>query len=675
MQFRASKSWFHLYRALGGAVVAWGLLSLPAAAQTAPQGVIPQPPIPANQPAPLSAEQLQTWRAALDQSPVPAHMGCFSAKYPSAAWADVPCVTPPNRPYWPSNAGGTPAHGGGTTTGPSAVGNGNDYVATTGPLISSATGSFPKVSGVLNEADSGTANRYSLQLNTNFFTGTPACNTAANPSNCEGWEQFVYSNSGTAFIQYWLIDYATTCPSDWNTAGKDCWKNAPQGAAYGPEPITNLSGEEVTGSTNGTTDTIKVSGPGGTASASNTTTVLGLANYWFNAEFNIVGDCCSSRANFNSGVTIKVNTQVNTGGTAAPGCAVNGTTGETNDTNLVAPCTTTKGSKPSITFSESNPPGSIWVYTGTPCNDTSCPGWQELDNNNESVRIDATGTNLYQLWNNGNVYKYDGTPCSSTCPGWKRLFDDPNTWEIVAGGNHLYQYEDDGKLWEYVSGTEWRLLDDNTSITTMVTASGGLYELHSNGAIWAFTGSPCTSTAGTDCPGWQQIDNNANTVQLATGLSNLYEMHKDGTIWKYTNTPCSGSTCPGWKQIGNNPNALEMVAGGNNLYELDTTGAISKYTGTACTKTGCTGWQMLDNNPAAMQIAADTNSNLYELHTDGRLWKYTGTPCIGNSCGGWQMIDNNTWIGRIVASSGLLYELHGIQTPMPAHANVCYGCR
>ena len=664
MQFSVSNSrtGSRLCHVLFGAAVALGL-SLPASAQTPTQASAPAAPTL------LSAAQLQTWRAALALNPPPAHIGCFSAKYPSAAWTDVPCVTPPNCPY-------RPAHAGTSAAGPKIVGNGNDYVAGTNNLITSATGSFAKVAGVLNEGDGGTANRYSLQLNTNFFYGTAACNTAANPANCQGWEQFVYSNSAGAFIQYWLINYATTCPSGWNTGGKDCWKNAPGGAAYGPEPITNLSGEQVTGSTNGTTDTIQISGPGGTASASNTGTVLGLADFWNNAEFNIVGDCCGSTANFNSGVTLKVSTQVNSGTTAAPACGIAGTTGETNNTNLVAPCTTIKGSKPGISFSESNPPGSIWVYTGTPCNGTTCTGWQELDNNNESVRIAATSTNqLYQLWNNGAVYKYDGTPCSgSSCPGWKRLFNDPNTWEIVAGGNHLYQYENDGKLWEYISATEWNLLDDNTTITTMVAASGGLYELHNNGAIWQFTGTGCTNTNGNDCPGWQQIDDNADSVALTTGLDNLYEMHKDGTIWKYTNTPCTGASCPGWKQLGNNGNALAMEAGGNNLYELDTTGAIWKYTGTACSKTACTGWQQLDNNPAAMEITADNESNLYELHTDGTVWKYTGTPCSGNSCGGWQMIDDNPWIGRIAASSGMLYELHVVQVPT-ARANICYECR
>ncbi len=658
MQFPAPRTGLHLIRAVCGAVVALALSIPLASAQPAT--------LPAAAPL-LSPVQLQNWRAALAQSPVPQRKGCFTAHYPNAFWQDAPCVTPPDLPY-------RPVHAGGNAGGISSVGNGNDYVAQTLNTITSATGSFEKVSGVLNEADSGQANRYSLQLNTNFFFGSPACNTAAYPNECQAWEQFVYSNTGSLFIQYWLINYDTTCPSGWHTDGGDCWVNAPNGASYGPEPITSLAGEQLTGTASSRIDMVEISGPGGTASAVNDDSALSLVDYWINAEFNIFGDCCATRANFNSGVTINVSTQVSSGTTTAPGCAIYGTTGETNNTNLAESCSKYKGSSPKVEFTESNPPGSIWVYTGTPCSGTTCTGWQELDNNNESVRIAATGSNLYQLWNNGEIWQYDGTPCSgTTCKGWKNRFNDPNSWEIVAGGNHLYQYEDDGKLWQYVSGTAWRLLDDNTTITTMVAASGGLYELHNNGAIWQFTGSPCTDDTGSDCPGWQQIDNNAASVALAADLSNLYEMHSDGSIWKYTGTPCSAA-CPGWKELNNNKNALTMVAGGNALYELDTTGVIWKYTGTACTKTGCTGWQMLDNNAAAMEIAADDENNLYELHNDGSLWKWTGAACSGNSCGGWQMIDDDAWTGRIAAASGKLYELHVVLVPT-ARDNFCYECR
>jgi hypothetical protein len=41
--------------------------------------------------------------------------------------------------------------------------------------------------------------------------------------------------------------------------------------------------------------------------------------------------------------------------------------------------------------------GKIWRYTGTPCSGNSCPGWQMLDNNGMTGRIDASGGKLYQI--------------------------------------------------------------------------------------------------------------------------------------------------------------------------------------------------------------------------------------------------------------------------------------
>jgi hypothetical protein len=115
-----------------------------------------------------------------------------------------------------------------------------------------------------------------------------------------------------------------------------------------------------------------------------------------------------------------------------------------------------------------------------------------------------------------------------------------------------------------------------------------------------------------------------------------------------------------------------MAAGGTNLYELDRTVDIWQYTGTPCSGGSCPGWQMLDNNPAAFNIAADSG-NLYELHKTGDLFRYTGPPCNGSSCLGWEMIDNNPATGRI-ATSGHLYELHVVQTPLSTYLH-CYDCR
>jgi hypothetical protein len=563
-------------------------------------------------------------------------------------------------------------------TRPGIVGNGDDLSAqASAGLISSATGSFDSVTNALSEADGGTANRFSLQLNTDFFS-SPACAGAASPGSCLGWEQFVYSNTGVAFIQYWLINWDRTCPSGWNTFGVDCWKNAPTGAGYSPQPIANLHDLKVTGKANANgTDTIIIAGPDGTASAANVDSVLTLAKYWKAAEFNVIGDCCGSRADFSSGVTVVVRTTVNSGTTSAPSCVQEGFTGETNDLNLAGSCSRLAGESPAIVFTESNPPGSIWKYKGTPCSGTSCPGWTALDDNNLGVRIAATGSSLYELWNTGNIWESTGTACTgSSCPGWKMLDNNPAALEIVAGGGQLYEFHNTGKIWRYTgtpcTGTHcpgWQELDNNPAAVTIAAATGGLYELHNTGKIWKYTGVPCSSSG---CPGWQLLDNNPAAVAITTGSTDLYQLHNDGTVWQYTGTPCS-SGCPGWRLLNDNPNALTIVAGSANLYELDTNGTIWQYTGTPCSGRTCPGWKKLDDNPAAMEIASDGVS-LYELHNTGRLWKYTGTPCTGSSCPGWQMIDDNAWTGRIAATNGFLYQLH-VEAIPPERALICYECR
>src|ERR1700692_979228 len=110
------------------------------------------------------------------------------------------------------------------------VGNGNDVSAQVSGHISEAVGSFDSVTGVTSESGTGPfsgPNAFTLQLNSNFFA-SPACSGAANPSNCRGWQQFIYANVSCphcAFIQYWLLGFGSTnCPSGWmsfNNGGDD----------------------------------------------------------------------------------------------------------------------------------------------------------------------------------------------------------------------------------------------------------------------------------------------------------------------------------------------------------------------------------------------------------------------------------------------------------------------
>ena len=274
-----------------------------------------------------AASAQEAWRAAIVKTPAPAE-GCFVAAYPSTSWAQVACKAAPNRPY-------IPRHGRAISN---TVGNGNDYAAVTSPLTKSAVGSFPVVTGVKSEKGyGGAANTYSLQLNSGFMT-TAACNGATHPSECQSWQQFVYSSSETAaFMQYWLINYGSHCPSGggWMSYQGSCYKNS---AAVGvPQlAITKLSGFSVSGSAaSGGNDTMVFTSSGTAYSTSGKDTVVDLATAWDQSEFNVVGDGGGSAAKFNKGSSVTVNIAVSDGSTTAPQClGDDGTTGETNNLTL-----------------------------------------------------------------------------------------------------------------------------------------------------------------------------------------------------------------------------------------------------------------------------------------------------------------------------------------------------
>jgi hypothetical protein len=298
-------------------------------------------------------QALKSWHETMRQM-APPTAGCFHASYPSVIWEKVACGTTSYRsePHVKFSTAET-------------VGNGNDYAAATANLTTSATGSFPVVTGVTSETDGTTANSYTLQLNTNLANGSPAC-ASYGYSSCQVWEQYIYSSSyvgGVAqvFIQNWMfIPKGARCPrsggwTSYKTSSYNgCYKNsaavnsvlvpASQLANLKLAGVASASGNDTVTFTNGTT-AYAVSEPD---------TTLGIAHVWNQSEFNIVGNGGGSAATFNSGSSVTVNLQVNDGSTNAPSCLANdGTTGETNNLNL-GPCSTAGGSSPYIQFTESN---------------------------------------------------------------------------------------------------------------------------------------------------------------------------------------------------------------------------------------------------------------------------------------------------------------------------------
>lgn len=286
-----------------------------------------------------------TWNAAIAHTPVP-HAGCFTAEFPSTTWKEVKCQAAPAVPFVPATGNG----------GRQTVGDGNDYSAeVSGTLITSSVGSFPTVKNLSTEEDGGKSNYYSLQANSNFMSGSPACSGASNPANCLAWEQFVYSSVPSAgFMQYWLINYGNTCPSGWAAFGSDCYVNSsavhvPQQTIKQLKNIT-LSGAAVAGGI----DTLVMTTKTAAYSTTGQDSMVYLANGWTATEFNVIGDGGGSEAVFNTGTKLKVQIDLVDGQTTAPSCTPHsGTTGETNNLNL-GKCTTTSGVTPSVSFVESN---------------------------------------------------------------------------------------------------------------------------------------------------------------------------------------------------------------------------------------------------------------------------------------------------------------------------------
>jgi hypothetical protein len=292
------------------------------------------------------ASDVEQWRASIVASPSDQE-GCFHASFPSLTWEKVECVEAPSRPMGRSGVV------------PETVGNGNDFAAAvTSGLISQTVGTFPTVRGVWLETDGWWWNTYSIQLNSNFMSGTAACEGV---SGCMSWLQYVYSSSEkAAFMQYWLIGIGT-CPSGggWNSYGSDCYKNS-TAVTVPTIAITSLSQLKMSGTAvAGGNDTLVFTNGTHAYTTSGADTVADLATAWTASEFNVIGDGGGSKAVFNKGSSVTVNVAVDNGTTNAPKCVANdGTTGETNNLTLGS-CSAVGGSAqggppPYIQFTESN---------------------------------------------------------------------------------------------------------------------------------------------------------------------------------------------------------------------------------------------------------------------------------------------------------------------------------
>jgi hypothetical protein len=289
-----------------------------------------------------------SWRDAIASTPTTAD-GCFQATFPNMSWEPVACTTAPSRAFRSSRAKAAAAE---ALDRPFVVGDGRDFALQVPGLITTSTGSFPTVTGVTSETDGGVRNGYSIQLNSNFMSGTAACNRV---SGCLSWAQFVYSSEERAvFIQNWLIGIGTCPNSTWiNAGGGDCFKNS-SAVSVATIAITSLANLKMTGTASASSDGLVFANGSTAFRTSEADTVTGLSGAWHGAEFNIIGDGGGSEAVFNRGASVTVQITATSGSTAAPQCIANdGTTGETNNLTLGG-CTATGGTTPNIRFTETD---------------------------------------------------------------------------------------------------------------------------------------------------------------------------------------------------------------------------------------------------------------------------------------------------------------------------------
>ncbi len=290
------------------------------------------------------------------------------------------------------------------------------------------------------------------------------------------------------------------------------------------------------------------------------------------------------------------------------------------------------------TLSES---GVIKALVDDNCTASTCQ-WTELDRNPRTVDFVADESGLFQLHDNGAIWRFTGRPCDQDwCRGWEQLDNNPRTAQIVVADGILYQRHNNGRIYRFTgrpchgsSCPGWQLLDRNGATADIVAGGSDLFQRHSNGRIYQFTGTPCNATG---CPGWRLLDRNPSTINLVATDSKLYQRHVNGRIYEYTNRPCDSTGCRGWRLLDNNSNTVEIVADRNHLYQRHSGGHIFKYTGTPCSGRSCPGWQMLDRNGYTDSISS-ADGSLIQTHRNGNVWQYTGTPCSGSVCSGWKRI-------------------------------------
>ncbi len=250
------------------------------------------------------------------------------------------------------------------------VGAYNSIAARSAARIRSAEGRFDQVGGT-NLSASGPYNSvpsvpdaFSLQLNSQAFP-TALC-PASRPA-CRGWQQFIYSRyqciGGCLIIEYWLLDYqpgtALPCPTGWSAANSACYLNITSSGtmALTAADLATVRLTATAGIGPNAQDSLTLTKPGETPLTVTAPNVLRLDEHWTDVEWNVVGDCCGHRVDFQATGTVTLLPRVTLvdGTTTKPSCVVPGvSTAETNNLNFGPSDPVPTGTGPALLFMQSS---------------------------------------------------------------------------------------------------------------------------------------------------------------------------------------------------------------------------------------------------------------------------------------------------------------------------------
>ena len=558
-------------------------------------------------------EKREKWRRQMVRTPRPGK-GCFQADYPDTRWHEMPCGKSNGKLYLPSP--------GKTTRLDQVGGSGQDFTAVVTGQISQAEGSFDSAS-VTSESNSfGTANAYSLQLNTNKMPTTSACNNAPDKANCQGWEQFVYDSSGSTQIQYWLINWGapgSQCPTP---RGASCAQGSASGDGWCPqtvtgftdvlcvvdaaspptassEPATSLTQLTVTGiaGAGSTADSMVMSVGGHATTGSGGNYFPDLGNLWTSAEFNVFGDSGGDQAVFNTGASAQVRTAVTSGTTTGPGCIIQSTTAESNNMTLsnTAPAAV-KGSAPALLFSEINPAvgAAATCAAATSVGDThlttvdglyydfQASGDFVLAQTEEGFRVEARQVSGAPTWPNATVNKAVAAQMGNTrvavCTAPSRLSVDGTVTTIAdgkalslpSGANILHS----GNVYLIVdqSGNSLRAEDNGSYVN--VTVGLGRWPQAIQGILTNVTGHVNEIAA-----------RGGQTLTAPFVLADLYHPYADS--WRVAPKATLLSAC--------SERAAEAGIPSKPFYAKDLDPQTFRRTRAVCTRAGVKGKALLDS--------------------------------------------------------------------------------